>query len=66
MDLTWSDEEEAFRLEARTWLERNLAEWHDEIGGHPESGDTHEGFAQHLLWEQRLFADRWAVVSWAP
>lgn len=66
MDLTWSDEEEAFRLEARAWLERNLAEWHDEIGGHPESGDTHEGFAQHLLWERRLFADRWAVVSWAP
>ena len=66
MDLTWSDEEEAFRLEARAWLEQNLAEWHDEVGGHPESGDTSEGFAQHLLWERRLFADRWAVVSWAP
>ena len=66
MDLTWSDDEEAFRLEARTWLERNLAEWHDEVGGHPESGDTREGFAQHLLWERRLFADRWAVVSWSP
>ena len=26
MDLTWSDEEEAFRLEARAWLERNLAD----------------------------------------
>jgi alkylation response protein AidB-like acyl-CoA dehydrogenase len=66
MDLTWSDDEEAFRLEARAWLEQNLAEWHDEVGGHPESGDTSEGFAQHLLWERRLFADRWAVVSWAP
>ena len=66
MDLTWSDDEEAFRAEARAWLEQNLAEWHDEVGGHPESGDTSEGFAQHLLWERRLFADRWAVVSWAP
>ena len=28
------------------------------------SGDTREGFAQHLLWERRLFADRWAAVSW--
>ena len=25
------------------------------------SGDTREGFAQHLRWERRLFADRWAV-----
>ena len=30
------------------------------------SGDTRTGFAQHLRWERRLFADRWAVVSWAP
>jgi alkylation response protein AidB-like acyl-CoA dehydrogenase len=66
MDLTWSDDEEAFRLDARAWLERNLAEWHDEVGGEPASGDTRDGFAQHLLWERRLFADRWAVVSWAP
>jgi alkylation response protein AidB-like acyl-CoA dehydrogenase len=66
MDLTWSDDEEAFRLEARAWLERNLAEWREEVGGEPGSGDTREGFAQHLLWERRLFADRWAVVSWAP
>jgi len=28
------------------------------------SGDTREGFAQHLDWEKRLFADRWSVVSW--
>lgn len=66
MDLTWSDDEEAFRLEARGWLERNLAEWREDVGGEPASGDTREGFAHHLLWERRLFADRWAVVSWAP
>jgi alkylation response protein AidB-like acyl-CoA dehydrogenase len=28
------------------------------------SGDTAEGFALHLEWEQTLHADRWAVVSW--
>jgi alkylation response protein AidB-like acyl-CoA dehydrogenase len=65
VDLTWSEAEECFRLEARTWLERNLAEWRDEVGT-VLSGDTREGFAQHLSWERRLFADRWAVVSWAP
>jgi alkylation response protein AidB-like acyl-CoA dehydrogenase len=66
VDLTWSAEEEAFRAEARAWLEANLAAWKAELGAHVLSGDTREGFAQHLAWERRLFADRWAVVSWAP
>ena len=66
MDLTWSAEEDAFRAEARAWLETNLAGWRDSVDGEPASGDTREGFAQHLEWERRLFADRWAVVSWAP
>ena len=57
MDLTWSAEEDAFRAEARTWLEANVPR------GLP-SGDTSEGFAAHLDWERALFADRWAVVSW--
>jgi alkylation response protein AidB-like acyl-CoA dehydrogenase len=66
VDLAWSAEEEAFRLEARAWLDRNLAEWHDDLGGTALSGDSAEGFAQHLLWERRLFADRFSAVSWAP
>ena len=57
MDLTWSESEDAFRTEARTWLEANVPT------GLP-SGDTAEGFALHLEWEQQLHADRWAVVSW--
>src|SRR4051794_17369188 len=57
MDLTWTDEQEAFRAEARGWLEANVPH------GLP-SGDTRDGFAAHLEWERRLFRDRWAVVSW--
>jgi len=64
VDLTWSAEEEAFRRSAREWLVANLAEWRDECGGAPASGDTRAGFAQHLRWERRLFDGRWAVVSW--
>ena len=64
MDLTWSAAEEAFRAEARAWLALNLAEWRAECGGDPASGDTQEGFAQHLLWERRLFESGWAAVSW--
>ena len=57
MELEWSPEEDAFRAEARTWLETNVPR------GLP-SGDTREGFALHLEWERLLFENRWAVVSW--
>lgn len=58
MDLTDTPSEAAFREEARTWLAANVPD-------EPlPSGDTREGFAAHVEWEQRLFADRWAVVSW--
>jgi alkylation response protein AidB-like acyl-CoA dehydrogenase len=57
VDLTWTDEQEAFRAEARGWLEANVPR------GLP-SGDTREGFALHLEWERLLFEHRWAVVSW--
>ena len=58
MDLTWSESEEAFRTEARSWLESNVP-----TPALP-SGDTKEGFALHLDWEYRLAADQWSVVSW--
>lgn len=57
MDLRETAEEAAFREEARTWLAENAP-------GPLPSGDTREGFALHLEWERKLFADRWAVVSW--
>jgi alkylation response protein AidB-like acyl-CoA dehydrogenase len=57
MDLTYSDSERAFRAEARAWLEANVP--HDLA-----SGDTAEGFAQHLEWEKKLYEAGWAVVSW--
>jgi alkylation response protein AidB-like acyl-CoA dehydrogenase len=66
VDLSWSPSEEAFRAEARAWLTEHLAAWHESHGG-PDairSGDTREGFAQHLDWERDLHAGRWAAVSW--
>jgi len=57
VDLSFSDEEVAFRDECRAWLEANVPR------GLP-SGDTREGFARHLEWERALFEARWAVVSW--
>jgi alkylation response protein AidB-like acyl-CoA dehydrogenase len=58
VDLTFTEQEEAFRAEARAWLEANVPR--------PPlpSGDTREGFALHKEWERALFDARWAVVSW--
>ena len=64
MDLTWSADEEAFRAEVRGWLETELAAWRSRHDDRILSGDTTEGFAQHLDWERTLFAARYAVVSW--
>jgi len=57
MDLTYTEEEEAFRAQARAWLAENVPHG-------LASGDTAEGFAQHLEWERKLYEARWAVVSW--
>ena len=58
MDLGYSEQEEAFRAEARRWLADNVPK------GPLPSGDTAEGFALHVQWEKKLFEARWAVVSW--
>jgi len=58
VDLTFTDTEQAFRADARSWLDANVPR--------PAlpSGDTREGFALHKEWERALFDARWAVVSW--
>jgi alkylation response protein AidB-like acyl-CoA dehydrogenase len=58
VDLTESPAEQAFRREARAWLEANVP------SPALPSGDTREGFAAHLEWERALFEARWSVVSW--
>lgn len=58
MELSWSESEEAFRADARSWLEANVPR--------PAlpSGDTATGFAAHLEWEHLLHEAGWSVVSW--
>jgi alkylation response protein AidB-like acyl-CoA dehydrogenase len=58
MDLTHSPADEAFRDEARTWLEEHKPE----LPMPP--GDSVEGFLVHRAWERELFDGGWAVVSW--
>ncbi|MEX1653798.1 acyl-CoA dehydrogenase family protein [Streptomyces pseudovenezuelae] len=58
MDLAFTQEEEAFRAEARAWLRAHVP------ASPLPSLETEEGFAAHRGWEAELAADRWSVVDW--
>ncbi|MGW0820478.1 acyl-CoA dehydrogenase family protein [Streptomyces sp. NPDC002845] len=58
MDLRHSPADEAFRAEARAWLDAHVPP------APLPSLETEEGFAAHRAWEAELAADRWSVVSW--
>jgi alkylation response protein AidB-like acyl-CoA dehydrogenase len=58
MDLTYTPAQDAFRKEARAWLEANVPRT-------PlASFDTAEGARQHRAWEKKLDAAGWAMVPW--
>jgi alkylation response protein AidB-like acyl-CoA dehydrogenase len=57
MDLTLTDEQQAFRDEVRGWLEANVP---TEI----EKSTTDEGFAQHKAWEKTLYEGGYAAIQW--
>jgi alkylation response protein AidB-like acyl-CoA dehydrogenase len=58
MDLTFSAEEQAFRKEARAWLEANVPK--EPLA----SFDTKEGFEEHREWERKLDAGGYSMVPW--
>ncbi|MEU2286752.1 acyl-CoA dehydrogenase family protein [Streptomyces sp. NPDC013178] len=58
MDLAFTQEEEAFRAEARAWLKAHVP------SAPLASLETEAGFAAHRAWEAELAADRWSVVDW--
>jgi len=58
VDLTWTNEQQAFRAEARAWLAAN-------VPAEPlPSFDTRAGFEAHREWERRLYAGGFAMVPW--
>ncbi len=62
MDLGFTAEEEVFREEVRTWLDRNLpAEWgNGGVGGYREDAD--EDIQRG--WQKRLHEGGWLKLSW--
>ena len=58
MDLRFTPEQEAFRKEAREWLEAHVPKT-------PlRSFDTREGFEEHRVWERELNAGGFSMVPW--
>ncbi len=58
MDLAYTPEQQAFRAEARAWLEAHVPK--EPLA----SFDTAAGFAAHCEWEAKLNAGGWAMVPW--
>ena len=58
MDLRLTPAEEAFKQEARQWLNDNKP------ASSIASMDTPEGFEGHRQWERVLFEGGWSVPSW--
>jgi alkylation response protein AidB-like acyl-CoA dehydrogenase len=58
VDLRFTPEQEAFRKEAREWLEAHVPK-------QPlRSFDTREGFEEHRVWERELNAGGFSMVPW--
>ena len=64
MDLRFSDEDEAFRAEARAWLTEQLEGDFAGVRGRGGMGDEHSLFDERLAWEQALGAAGWTCVGW--
>ncbi len=64
MDFEFSREEEAFRAEARGWLEANLVGKYAKLRGRGGPGDEHALHDERLEWEQHLGEQGWNGLGW--
>ena len=69
MDFAHTPEDEAFRLELRTWLDVNLPKFLADWGGDEDPGGGRQGGIARSQdrrkdWQQRLDEDRWAAINW--
>jgi acyl-CoA dehydrogenase len=64
MDLRFTPEEQAFRAEARDYLDTLLHGEFASIRGRGGPGDEHACFDERVAWERRLGADGWTCVGW--
>ena len=64
MDLSDSEEDEAFRAEIRGWLEEHLAGDFSALKGLGGPGKDHEAIEERLAWNRHLAAHGWTGIGW--
>ena len=65
MNLTFSDEDEAFREEVRAWLDAHLVGEVADLCGAGGPGREDEGFDVRLRWERLLGEHGWVGLGWS-
>jgi alkylation response protein AidB-like acyl-CoA dehydrogenase len=64
VDLTYSEEDQAFRAEVRAWLEEHLSgEW-AALRGLGGAGRDHEAHDERVAWNRLLAEHGWTCVGW--
>lgn len=64
MNLNFSPEDEAFREEARAWLESHLVGDFKKLRGRGHLGDMDVFVEERKAWERELAAGRWTCLGW--
>src|ERR1700722_14488177 len=63
MDFKYSEEDEAFRAEFRSWLESNVPrDWRDD--GELADPDTKSEFERRRAWHRKLYDAGWMCIHW--
>ena len=65
MDLRFSPQQEAFRVDARAWLTERLGGPFEKVRGRGGPGDEHELFDERWEWEQELGRAGWIGLGWS-
>ena len=64
MDLTYSEDDQAFRAEVRGWLEEHLrGEW-EHLRGLGGAGRDHQSHDERVAWNRLLAEHGWTCVGW--
>ncbi|MGW1882328.1 acyl-CoA dehydrogenase family protein [Streptomyces sp. NPDC001970] len=64
MNFEFGPEDQAFRREARAWLEDHLTGGFADAAGRGGPGSEHERAGTRLAWEQELGRDGWIGLGW--
>ncbi len=63
MDFKYSEEDEGFRAEFRSWLEANIPrDWRDD--GELADPDTKSEFERRRAWHRKLYDAGWMCIHW--